>query len=162
MNTFSSAAYAVASTVDGADSPVLAVVTEDGPGTAVLERALAAAEALSAPVQLILVHPRTGFSTDPAVHASATRRRRQRLHDLVVEMRRQSPRTVPTDAKLVPYARWPLGDPARQAWRAAEAVANRSGARLVVAPQQLADLAAAEDVVAIVGVATPTPDRPGR
>jgi hypothetical protein len=141
----------------GLDRPVLAAITERAPVDHVVGRAAAVADALDAPLRILLLYPRTGFSTDPALLAQAAYRRMTMLDDLRAELRRRRPGVLAPDSELVPYARLPLADPARQAWRACEAVAWRCEARLVVAPEPLAEVARAQRVLAVVGVAAPVP-----
>lgn len=118
---------------------MLAIVDLEAPSEPVLARAAAAAAVLEAPLRVVVLHPRSGFTTDFALAARLA-------HRLDVEYRRVV--GVATDAARnrglddvevgqAPYARSPFGGPVGRARRAAAIQRRRTVARLVVAADHL-------------------------
>lgn len=121
------------------DAPVLAVVDEEHQAEPVLERARAAAQALSCPVTLVVV----------------ARRRWRRTVDpiLLDKLRRAVPDLVPTSPLVVTSRR--LGRRStRRTWHAAETIARRNGVRLLVVPAYLAEVGSMDPPAPVVGVPT--------
>ena len=130
------------------DRPVLAVVFDDATVTPVLDRAATAAGVLDVPLTVALLHPRDGFSTDAALLARTTRRRRQRLQTLLAGLR-QSTGLQPVGV-LLPYGWRPRRSRQRMFARLVAAKARGCEARLVVIPVTLGGTAARLPVPAIV------------
>lgn len=118
----------------GITRPVLNVVEAGAPSQAVLRRAEAAAAVLDAPLHILLVEPRVGFSTDAAIIAFADRR----LQARVEQCRRviADVLAAPERASITVLRVSSRGRP-RHIWRAVAAAAARADARLVVAPEHL-------------------------
>lgn len=108
--------------------PVLAVVEIDDPAPEVLHRAAAAAAALGCAVHVVLLEPAVGWTTSPALVASANRRRSAQLarcRQLIAEVLGPDPVEV-TVHRSSPRPR------SRQ--RAIAREVRRTGARLVFTP----------------------------
>ena len=122
------------------DRPVLVLTDLDRPDVSVLRHAVSTAEALDAPLSLVLLYDRPGFTTDAALALARHRRLNRRqdevvrtVHALLAE-RGLDPRLV---AARVPYPRLPLGSAADRAVRAARAVTRSHPSLLVVADAAL-------------------------
>jgi hypothetical protein len=119
-----------------ADQPVLVVVDLDRPGGTAPDPAVLAADAFNSPVELLVLAPRIGFSTDAALVAGAHRRVREESERALPALRRLVPQ-LGGSAEVVWYARTPIGNPREQARRAARRVARRRHARAVILPLHL-------------------------
>lgn len=139
-------------TLSDPQRPVLAVLTEHDDPDPVLDRAAAAADALGAPLRLLLLVRRSGPSTDPALMAHLAARRQDQLASLLALAGRRFPGRRLLGGRLVGYAVQPWHDARRRAWRAVTRAAEREGACLVVAPDRLA--ARTADGLATVAVDT--------
>ena len=118
-----------------ADQPVLVVVDLDRPGGTAPDPAVLAA-GTDSPVELLVLAPRMGFSTDAALVAGAHRRVREEVERALPALRRLVPQ-LGGSAEVVWYARTPIGNPREQARRAARRVARRRHARAVILPSHL-------------------------
>jgi hypothetical protein len=120
---------------ESTDRPVLVVIDLDRPaGTGPDPAALAGTP--GSPVQLLIVAPRIGFSTDAALVAGAQSRLRQQAERALRGLRRQVPQ-LSGPADLVWYARTPFGRPVEQARRAVRRAARHYDARAVILPAHL-------------------------
>lgn len=118
---------------------VLALVDIDAPCEPVLRRATAAAAVLGAPLRVVVLHPRLGFTTDPAVAARIVRRldaEHREVEALATSVARNRGLDGVEIARA-PYAWLPLGDRKLRARRAAARERSRTAARLVVAAEHL-------------------------
>jgi hypothetical protein len=118
-----------------ADQPVLVVVDLDRPGGTAPDPAALAAETFGSRVELVVLAPRLGFSTDAALVAGAAQRVREDAERWLRALRRWLPQLGSAD--VVRYARTPIRDPREQARRAAQRVARRREARAVILPAHL-------------------------
>jgi hypothetical protein len=111
------------------DPPVLAVLTTDDPNPQVLVWAAAAAQALDTSLCVVYLEPRLGFTTSPALVASAARRRRAQLarcRQLVAEA------LDGFDIVEVSQLRYAVSSRPRSRHRSISDAVRRTGAQLVV------------------------------
>jgi hypothetical protein len=123
------------------DRLILVVVDLDHNDGSVLRRAVAAAETLAAPLSLVILHRRLGFTTDAALAAS-WHERLNRRHDEILDavlalLAERGLESSLVSVERVPHARLPLGDPVGQAARTVRGVIRGRPVGWVVAPPHL-------------------------
>jgi hypothetical protein len=123
------------------DRLILVIVDIDQNETEVLRRAVAAAETLGAPLALVILDRRLGFTTDAALAASwherLTRRQDEILSAVLPLLAERRLESSLGSVERVPQARLPLGDPVGQAARTARDVSRGRPVGWVVAPPHL-------------------------
>ena len=127
------------SAVSGGVRQVLAVVDLDTPVEPVVRRAVAESSVRRIPLQVIVLHPRLPFTTDPALVARTARRlghERRRVLAAVASIARDSGLSE-FDVRLVPLRRTPLLNRRGQARRTVAEQLRRHPSSLLVAAAHL-------------------------
>lgn len=120
--------------------PTLAVVGDEGCYRGVLDRSLAVAANAGAPLQVVVLHQRIRLTTDPALLGYVNRRLQQRLQILRAELDGH-PGGGPATVQVLTHGGSPLRSSLTSAWRAVDAFAETIGARVVVLPWELSEMA---------------------
>lgn len=116
--------------------PVLALVGGAQPAEPVLYRAALAATELDAPLVVVLLHPRLGFTTDAAVALRHSRQLQARRAAVAEVLAQVLDGRVEYAVHLVPYASRPWRDQADEVGRAARRCQRLIPAREVVTAEQ--------------------------
>jgi hypothetical protein len=116
---------------------VLAVVDLDAPVEPVIRRAVAESSAHGVPLQVIVLHPRLPFTTDPALVARIARRRghEQRRVVAAVADAAQGSGLSEIEVRVVPLSRIPLMSRSGKARRTVTAELRRQPSSLRVAAE---------------------------
>lgn len=118
------------------DPPVLCLLDVALPMASALHRAVLAAADLEAPLEIVVLHPRPGFTTDAAIAARQARQlaaQRDAVARVVESLLAGRPPAY--TVRLQPYARRPWRDPGARARQAAERCLRQTSARAVVTPE---------------------------
>lgn len=120
--------------------PTLAVVRDEGCYRGVLDRSVALAANAGALLQVVVLHQRVRLTTDPALLGYVNRRLQQRLQILRAELDGRAG-GCPGTVQVLTHGGWPLRSSLASAWRAVDAFAETIGARVVVLPWELSEMA---------------------
>jgi hypothetical protein len=118
---------------------VLAVVDMDAPVEPVIRWAAAESAAHAVPLQVIVLHPRPSFTTDPAIAVRIARRLGQEQRRVVAAVTDAAHRhgASTCTVRLVPLSRIPLRSRLGQARRTVAAQLQQQPSSLLVSAEQL-------------------------
>lgn len=120
--------------------PTLAVVGDEGGYRGVLDRSIALATSAGALLQVVVLHQRVWLTTDPALLGCVSQRLQRRLKTLRAELDGRAG-GCPATVQVLTHGGSPLRSSLSSAWQAVDAYAETIGARVVVLPWDLSELA---------------------